>query len=312
MTTPLSIHLHPPNKISEIKSCLKTIHDTRSLYNENNFNTRIETIDFITYDLLPAITLALQKTNHSAELTALHHDAEKAKSHLEKINATLFEHLRENIRHKKYQGNDFRNILHQYVGLNSDSHQEKEIVRYDNLDIFMNGLLSFLPMPDATKDLAPEMVPYQKTPARVILDLLDKAQFTHEDIFVDLGAGLGQVAMMVNLLSNVAATGIEFEPAFCRYARACATQLDLPNVTFINADAREADYAKGTVFFMYTPFEGQMLQTVLDRLKNESRSRNIRIFTYGPCTADVARQNWLDFSKPNASNLYALNMFCSR
>jgi len=66
------------------------------------------------------------------------------------------------------------------------------------------------------------------------------------------------------------------------------------------------------VFFMYTPFSGNMLQEVLEILKKESQLREIRIFTYGPCTRHVAAQEWLKFSGTDENDLYTLGVFSSR
>jgi hypothetical protein len=49
---------------------------------------------------------------------------------------------------------------------------------------------------------------------------------------------------------------------------------------------------------MYTPFEGSMLVEVLERLRKRSRSRLIRLATYGTCTAIVAHQDWLSAPSP--------------
>jgi len=126
-----------------------------------------------------------------------------------------------------------------------------------------------------------------------------------------LGSGLGQVAIVVNLLTGAKTIGVEFEPAFCDYAKDCADAFNLSGVTFINVDARKADYSEGTIFFMYTPFRGEMLQEVLAILKKESLSRKIKIITYGPCTADVALQSWLDIAGPWDGNIYKLAVFNS-
>lgn len=148
-------------------------------------------------------------------------------------------------------------------------------------------------MPEETLDREPEMIFYQKTPARIILELINKADFKPHDVFFDLGSGLGQVSILVNLLTSVLSMGVEFEPSFCKYAMACATELNLTNVKFINIDARYADYGAGTVFFLYTPFEGKMLQDVLQKLNSEGKKRKIRVFTYGPCMPHVAKKAWL-------------------
>jgi precorrin-6B methylase 2 len=137
------------------------------------------------------------------------------------------------------------------------------------------------------------MVYYQKTPVRIVFEMINKAAFKRGDVFYDLGSGLGQVTILVNLLASVTSKGVEFEPAYCEYSKTVAAGLDLENVEFINADARYADYSSGTVFFMYTPFEGKILGDVLNTLNAESKKRKIRIITYGSCTKEVARTHWL-------------------
>jgi precorrin-6B methylase 2 len=165
--------------------------------------------------------------------------------------------------------------------------------------------------PVETKERQPEMVFYQPTPARIVLELVEKASLKKEDVFYDMGSGLGQVSMLVNLLSGVRAKGVEFEPAYCDYARRCAKELNLSRVEFINADAREMDYSDGTVFFMYTPFEGKLLQEVLEKLKGESQRRKIRVCTYGPCTLQVSRQSWLKRVDQNGNSVHQLAVFKS-
>jgi hypothetical protein len=166
-------------------------------------------------------------------------------------------------------------------------------------------------IPEQAKDLEPEMVYYQKTPARIVFELVEESHFMKEDVFFDLGSGLGQVAILVNLLTGITVMGIEFEPAFCDYARDCAVELNLSNVTFINIEARTADYSGGTIFFMFTPFRGEMMQEVLEILRREALLRKIKIITYGPCTAQVALQNWLHSASPIDDNIYKLTFFTS-
>jgi hypothetical protein len=70
--------------------------------------------------------------------------------------------------------------------------------------------------------------------------------------------------------------------------------LNLANVTFIQQDARDADYSFGTVFYLYTPFTGTILRSVLDSLRSEAANREIQVCTFGPCTPTVAKEEWLD------------------
>jgi hypothetical protein len=65
-------------------------------------------------------------------------------------------------------------------------------------------------------------------------------------------------------------------------------------VTFVRQDARTTDLSVGTVFYLYTPFIGSILRTVLDSLRQQAASRQIRICTFGPCTPTIAEEQWLE------------------
>jgi tRNA A58 N-methylase Trm61 len=137
------------------------------------------------------------------------------------------------------------------------------------------------------------MVAYQPTPARHIFDLIGRAGLTERDFLIDLGSGLGQVALMASICSRAECTGIELEPSYVDCARKSARSLNLNNVRFIQGDARATDLSEGTVFYLYTPFTGTILQDVLNSLREESVRREIRICTFGPCTRVVAEEQWL-------------------
>ena len=296
--------------IFEIGSDMEAIEKNSLLYEEKNFAMRMEMIDLIEFHMIDRLEELLQKTTQPDQLVLLKHRAKKIKDELEEININLFQKLRANIRSVGYTGEKFKELINEYIDLNSYSNEHPE-EDYDNLDIFVNGLMPFQHMPDQTKDLEPEMVYYQKTPARVVFELVGKSHFMKEDVFVDLGSGLGQVAILVNLLTGITVMGIEFEPAFCNYAKGCAAGFNLANVTFINVDARKADYSEGTIFFMFTPFRGEMIQEVLEILRREALLRKIKIITYGPCTAHVALQNWLHSASPIDDNIYKPGVFTS-
>ena len=295
----------------EIQSDIDAIEKNSALYEETNFDSRVAAIDHIEFNVIDRIEGLLQTTYPPEELTPLKQYAERVKRQLENIDNKLFQRLRADIRMGSYKGTALKGLINEYVRRDSDGAQQDE-VGYDSLDVFINGLLLIQPVPIETKDREPEMVYYQPTPARIIFEMIEKARLTHEDVFYDLGSGLGQVPILVNLLSGATAKGIEFEPAYCDYARVCAADLNLSDVEFINMDARIVDYSEGTVFFMYTPFEGRILQEALEKLCGESRKRRIRLFTYGPCTPQVSRQSWLKCEDQNGDHLYKLGVFRSR
>ncbi|NYF90966.1 class I SAM-dependent methyltransferase [Tunturiibacter empetritectus] len=175
-------------------------------------------------------------------------------------------------------------------------------VGYDTLDELVSGVLQF-EEPDAG-DVArePEMVFYQPTPARHIFDLIGGdliglGGLGAEDVVVDLGSGMGHVPLLVSICTGASSVGIELEAAYVERARQCAQRLNVKKATFFCEDARVADLSRGTVFYLYTPFVGSILRDVLDLLRQEAANRRIRICTYGPCTAVVAEEPWLEAAK---------------
>jgi len=293
----------------EIRSNIEAIEEDATLFEEPNFGPRSEAIDYLEFKVIDRIDGLLQTTNPSAELVALGAYARKLERQLEDIDDHLFRGLRGDIRAGTCRGTALRVLIDRYVGPDSSIGRGQDEIGYDNLDLFIAGFLLSQALPVETRARDPEMIYYQQTPARIIFELIEKAHLTEEDLFYDLGSGLGQVPILVNLLCGAPAKGIEFEPAYCDYARACAADLSLSRVDFINADARSVDYSEGTVFFMYTPFEGEVLENVLEKLRRDSEMRAIRLFTYGPCTPQVSRQSWLEQVDDAQNQIHRLGAF---
>ncbi len=303
--------MKPQMVADEIRSDIESIEKNTALYEETNFGRRAEAIDYIEFNVINRIETLLQTINPPEELSSLQQSAERVKRQLEDIDDALFQRLRADIQKRCCTGIVLKRLIDEYVERDSSRGRQPAEIGYDSLDMFINGLLLNHALPVETKAREKEMFYYQQTPARIIFELVAKAQLTEEDVFYDLGSGLGQVSILINLLSGVTAKGIEFEPAYCDYANGCAADLNLSQVEFINADARIADYSDGTVFFMYTPFVGRVLQEVLEKLQGESHRRRIRLFTYGPCTPQVARQSWLECVDQNGNHIYKLGVFRS-
>jgi len=303
--------IKPETVIHEIQADIESIEKNANLYGERNFESRLEALNELEFNVIDRIDGLLQKVNLEKELTALKQHALQVKRRLEEIDDDLFQRIRTGIRMGGCTGATFKSLIAEYVACHANDSRQQDEPDYDNLDMFIDGLLLNRALPLETKAREPEMLYYQQTPARIIFELVEKAHLTREDVFYDLGSGLGQVQIVANLLSGVTARGIEFEPAYCNYARVCAADLNLDCVEFINADARTADFSDGTVFFMYTPFEGGILQEVLKKLWGESQKRQIRLFTYGPCTLPVSRQGWLKCSDSNGVHINRLGAFSS-
>jgi hypothetical protein len=168
---------------------------------------------------------------------------------------------------------------------------------FDYRDELMSGVLQ-LPEPgEPNSQPSPEMVPYQPTPIRHVLHLIATSMVTEDDVFVDLGSGLGHVPLLVSMITGAQSLGIEMEAAYVVSARECAQSLQLSRVQFIAQDARDANLSRGTVFYLYSPFKGSILTDVLGALRKESMRRSIKICSLGPCSHRVSDETWLRTSE---------------
>ncbi|HNB53775.1 MAG TPA: class I SAM-dependent methyltransferase [Anaerolineales bacterium] len=276
--------------LPDIQAMLHSFEQDVALLDEVHFTARARAIDELEFYVLAPLNL-LPADSKPEEVYAVQQAAESLTRQLEAVDTRLFERLRANIRAGEWKGTGFKQLIQKYVG--EEASLTPVEIGYSALDLFIHKLLFLQPPPQATRIPEPEMVGYQPTPAHIIVELNEKAQFSPDDLFYDLGAGLGQVSLLIHLLSGVAVRGVEVEPAFCQHARACAAELHLSEVSFLQTDARMADYSDGTMFFMYTPFTGKMLEEVLNKLRQVAQLRQIKIFTYGPCTPIIAKQTWL-------------------
>ena len=298
------------NVIREIQAALEAIERDGALYDEARFGSRLEALDAIEFAMLKRVEGLPAADSQAEALLSLQQRAESVRSQLEATDEKLFQRLRAGIRSGALRGAELRRQLEAYAGCNRGKRCQGGGA-YDSLDALLAGTFLIGPAPRETTRRESEMVFYQPTPGRIIFELVERAGFQRHDIFYDLGSGLGQVVILVHLLSGVAAKGIEYDPAYCEYARRCAQDLNLSGVEFVQADAREADYRDGTAFFLYTPFEGRMLQQVLERLKSVAATRTIRVYTYGPCTFAVSLQGWLAPDQQEALGVERLAVFRS-
>ena len=132
-------------------------------------------------------------------------------------------------------------------------------------------------------------VPYLPAGVNEILQLVREAPLHRTDTLVDLGAGLGRVVILAHLLSGARALGIEIQAPLVERARACCAELALSDVAFLHANAAEAEL-EGSIFFLYAPFTGELLQRTLRRLQALARRHPIVL-----CTVDLelANEPWL-------------------
>lgn len=259
-------------------SLIGELEQDRSLDEPRHLRQRIEALDD-----LDAYLPDVQPIGR-----ALHHRARAIYTALEFVNFRLYQAIRRDIQ----RGTGGGRLLEWMP----DWHGAANLMNcrgYDYLDELLSGVLQFEEPSTELVQLESGMMSYQPTPARHIFDLIGRTALTERDFLIDLGSGLGHVTLMASICTRASCTGIELEPSHVDCARKSARSLNLNKVRFIQGDARAADLSDGTVFYLYTPFAGVILQDVLNSLRHEADRREIRICTFGPCSRVVAEEQWL-------------------
>ncbi len=271
--------------VTALDMVLKELEQDRSLHKPDQLRRRIEALD-----RLEACLFRTPNQGGDTE-SALYRRAQVLIADLEAVNRNLFQSIRHKIREGGGDGG-----LYEWATLSSEEGRPLDQlngVGYDYLDVLVSDILQFDDPGEEVAPLAPEMVFYQPTPARHIFDLIRRAAFGEHDVLIDLGSGLGHVSLLTAICTPARCIGIELEAAYVAGARHSAQALNVTNATFVQQDVRSADFSTGTVFYLYTPFTGTILRDVLDMLKREAASREIRLCTLGPCTPIVGKESWL-------------------
>jgi hypothetical protein len=280
-----------------------------ALYAAEHFAARAGALDTVqqVYQLLHLYRHDARWGGHQQ---TLQQQARLLEQRLRQADADWFHCMRRDIRHGLQTSHTLRRLFDDYTRYRPG--RVGQIHRgYDRLDALVHGLLWAEQAPTVVQRCEIDMIVYEPTPARVVLDLVDQVGFTAQEVFYDIGAGLGHVVLLVHLMTRAVARGVDIEAAYCQHAQHCADALGLSQVRFLHSDARHVDYTDGTVFFMYTPFTGGLLDTVLEALHQVARHHPITLCTYGACTFEVRRHAWLRLRHPVSEHAYALAVFTS-
>jgi hypothetical protein len=125
-----------------------------------------------------------------------------------------------------------------------------------------------------------------------------------DDAFVDLGSGLGRVAILAHLLSGARALGVEIQEPLVHGARARCAALALDAVSFVHGNTADLEL-DGSVFFLYAPFNGELLTRTVRRIEAVARRRAIVVCAVGFELRDVP---WL---APRATSSPLLTLYDS-
>ena len=277
-----------------LQNLIGELDQDRSLHEPDRLRQRLEALDRLDAYLpdgpFDAQLPAIDTPSIGAEI---YPRAKALYARLELANSELYHAIRQKIQRTTGPYELLRRLANQ-SGQRGDTISPIDGEGYDYLDELVSGVLQFEKPAAGIVQLPAEMVFYQPTPARHIFDLINRTALTERDVLIDLGSGMGHVPLLAAICTSARSIGIELEAAYVHCARQSAQSLNLNNAAFIQQDARAADLCSGTVFYLYTPFTGTILRTVLDSLRQEAATRQIRICTFGPCTAIIAKEPWLE------------------
>jgi hypothetical protein len=277
--------------LAKIAEELETLLNAHALLDEEALEARARALDSLEF-AQEALSRHAKRRPEDPVPAHLLAQAQRLAGRLRHVDRTLFAKVRRRIASGELSGPALRALFDKYTPY-EPSRATHLHLSFDALDVLVAGVLHEAAPPRPTHPLEDEMIAFQPSPISAVLELVDRAAIGPEDVFYDLGAGLGDVAVTLVLLTGATARGVEIDPSLCAYARTGARSLGLTNVTFINADVRALDYDAGTVFYLFTPFVGDHLATVMAKLERVSQAHRIVVGTYGPITPIVANLPWL-------------------
>jgi precorrin-6B methylase 2 len=277
------------------------LQENPALFDPRDFRVRKEALDFV--DIITKF-----RPDDNLALIELQMRAQELGDELHALNAAIGQDFLERFRNERPAPFAFREWLLPYTDYGPKRWAQPHY-GYESLDFLLNEILLPEPHPWPNRQTEYGMVRYEPTPASVILELTERVEFSEQDIFYDLGAGLGKVTVLVHLLSGARAVGVEYQPDFCTYAEKQADRLGLTAVKYLNMDARHASYTDATVFFLFNPFGGRIFDGVLERLRLEAQKRELLICSYGSSSEPLSELAWLEKVSPVGEDEMALAIF---
>ena len=200
---------------------LAALEQDPTLNDDDNLEARFEALK--TLDFLEE---AFQiQASHQSVATGLRR-VRALQGDLEECNQDLFRKLRTGIRTGVVTPRQLRNLFESNCRYRQDGSEWLHF-RAEAADALAAGLFHSDCPPQPWEGSDNEMIHYESTPVSALLELVDRVPLTRADRFVDIGSGLGQVALLVHLLTGVEAIGLEVLPAYVDHARCEAARLGI-------------------------------------------------------------------------------------
>jgi hypothetical protein len=206
---------------------------------------------------------------------------------------------------------DFRTRIVTLSGLESRN-WESPFYEEECVDSLVQDLLSIMPGDTVgLQNVGPEKVHHEITPFGALLHLAARLEVHPQDVFFDVGSGHGLVGLFVHLLTGLKIRGVEYQQVLADYGNSVATHLNFNDVHFTSGDALDADISEGTIFFLFTPFFGTLMDSFLPKLKKHATEKQIRVASFGDCTLRIAKESWLIPSSDTELHRFKIAIFTS-
>jgi protein-L-isoaspartate O-methyltransferase len=158
---------------------------------------------------------------------------------------------------------------------------------------------------------APELLAYAPSGYEEIVHAFDVTGLGPGDGFLDIGSGMGKAVMLAALLAGATSAGLECDGELHQLAEDASHALALGGARFHRGDARDALIEDADVVFMYLPFTGSVLTTVMARLMEDSRRRPPRSRPRFLCAGPLDPIRYPDLVPVGASKSW-LNVYAWR
>lgn len=142
-----------------------------------------------------------------------------------------------------------------------------------------------------SKDDEDLRVEYLATDYSVLRRVLRRADLGPDDVFIDLGSGLGRAVFVASWLGAGRAVGVEIDGRLVEGARtnAARSRLRAHNIEFVQSGADTYPQDESSVIYMFNPFGVGTMRAVAGRIESalRQRPRDLRVVYLNPVHAAV-------------------------
>jgi SAM-dependent methyltransferase len=136
---------------------------------------------------------------------------------------------------------------------------------------------------------------YEPCPPKRCRLAIEQADIDPEEFcFVDVGCGKGRPLIIASQYGFRRLIGVEYSASLCRTAERNLALCGAQNAEIAAADAAEFDYPRANTFaFFFHPFQADVLDAVLERLRAATSGHQLVIAYVGSGGSSVSRA-WLE------------------